>query len=164
MAKNKFLIYSLCLEKILDMIKSKNGNEEVDHIADHIYDNLKNEFIKLLSLFQEMIDSDQQTQIQTLQLENDELKTELEIAYRELHLLRKKTRREANGNQNDYNNKSPRKKNACGDASRSPRPTNGDYAAANPTKDDHIGAINPRVLSLKHLKDMTNDILKNKES
>jgi len=117
----------------------------------------------LLSLFQEMIDSDQQTQIQTLQLENDELKTELEIAYRELHLLRKKTKHSSTSNQNEYNHKSPRKKNVSGDASRSPRP-NGEYAAANPTKDDHIGVINPRVLSLKHLKDITNDILKNKES
>lgn len=125
MAKNKFLIYSLCLEKLLDMIKSKNGNEEVDHIADHIYDNLKNEFIKLLSLFQEMIDSDQQNQIQTLQLENDELKTELEIAYRELHLLRKKTRRDANGSPSNEQ-KSPRKtKNNYFNSnidSRSPKP------------------------------------------
>ena len=44
----------------------------------------------MLSLIQEMIDSDQQNQILTLQLENDELKTEMEIAYRELHLLRKR--------------------------------------------------------------------------
>jgi len=126
-AKNKFLIYSLCLEKLLDMIKSKNGNEEVDHIADHIYDNLKNEFIKLLSLFQEMIDSDQQNQIQTLQLENDELKTELEIAYRELHLLRKKTRHDANGSPSNEQ-KSPRKtKNNYFNSnidSRSPKPAN----------------------------------------
>jgi len=126
-AKNKFLIYSLCLEKLLDMIKSKNGNEEVDHIADHIYDNLKNEFIKLLSLFQEMIDSDQQNQIQTLQLENDELKTELEIAYRELHLLRKKTRRDAHGSPSNEQ-KSPRKtKNNYFNSnidSRSPKPAN----------------------------------------
>lgn len=64
----------------------------------------------MLSLFQEMIDSDQQNQILTLQLENDELKTEMEIAYRELHLLRKKTRREANGTTSQTYN-SPKKSN-----------------------------------------------------
>ena len=80
---------SLCLEKLLELTKK---DKELEEISDCVYDNLKNEFIKLLSLFQEMIDSDQQTQITSLQLENDELKTELEIALRELHILRKKNR------------------------------------------------------------------------
>jgi len=150
-AKNKFLMYSLCLEKLLDFTKK---NEELENIADTVYDSLKNEFIKLLSLFQEMIDSDQQNHINSLQLENEELKTELEMTYRELQLLKGKKPKESNGSlspqKNDYNK--------SGGKSLSPRlPIIKD-------KDEQIGTINPRTLSLKQLKDLINDILKKKEN
>jgi len=118
-----------------------------------------------------MIDSDQQSQISTLQLENDELKTELEIAHRELNLLRKKNKRDINGhaspkkdasgytnghsttnnnNNNKYNGSSPRPNTSNNNYTNSNGQTNNTYK----DKDDHIGSVNPRTLSLKQLKDM----------
>lgn len=80
--------------------------------------------------------------------------------------MRKKTKRENNGHGSPRIRNSPRKEPANGYSNinkngysndLSPRPQNGNH------KDEHIGTINPRALSLKQLKDMSADILKNKE-
>jgi len=145
--KNKFLMYSLCLDKYLELLKN---SELQTNISESIYSNMNSEFMKLLSLLSNSEESKDKDDITELKIENESLRTELEMVKRELNSLQNNTKRSIILNTTTsfnplkgYNNK----------GNTTPISTR-----ILPSQDESGGSnsntINPRYLTLKQLKDI----------